>query len=1469
VEVQRGGRVVGRAICIAPRILLTAAHVVADCDLQELAIRANGSEALTNVIFVKTDPKLDVAVMHVDGDFDVSTVRRPAPGEQWMVPTPSGSSKPDLTGHITSVRRGWRNALGNDVPAIQLEVVQTLQDFSGYSGSGVIADDGSAIGILIEQQPANATRLRSASFANVLYAVSVSAACEALGIEPQRELPTPRAPLPSSMLYHEEVLESLRGYRSRLTSQDLRFVNPPSGVDWSPEALWASLSTQEVGSILLVGHGGVGKTRTLLEVGDLAVYAGWEVIHVRGGNAVRVADAMSERVRDPVAPPVLLMLDYLNLARELDLLALTELANASRANPRLRILGTSRTGWEVRHRQDAGMSRFARVHLNPDESNASAVCLAIVKQIAPVATQKYGAATVLDVTGSRRPILAVLLGQIVEAQVVANGDLPAALVSEDIATWLSERLMEDGILPEHESDGTELPPHMLVAAVCLAAAPAPKDVLVAAVVGAVASVPREHIAVTLERLQRLGWIIESTDGLTPAHDVVVDKILEAAVLHRDTGIVRESALTAVLNTARTSPLVFGNAIASLERVLDERTARDLSSTEVRTYATEWLTESAAAIASPLSEETQAGARVAAQMLESELWSNEVADRWRAVGSDLLLALESSPLAAEPLLVACRSLEKDIFPTIADRAVAWIIRQGSSVDEFVMNACLTRRDVSPDDSALLIGVAVESLTSRAAEVTADFTLRRLLRRADVTIEDLAQVRAYVEIWIEAHGESEHAVHLLSAVVDHHEIRRLDPGTWNTAWELCLKWIEQRPLHADSALALESIIKTDRAELVFESVIWPLTADWLNAHSTDSAAIYVLESLLQVEWLPAARVEEVLAASTTWIDANMLSRSVSFLVKQLVTWEHEHPAWSAPVWEVAGRWLATTEDFRNAAYVLRAALRNRTAADPVSPELWTHVRRWLLRHSMRAEARPLLMDALTWGFLDDGAQAVLWESIEKWLLTHITESHCSYLIQLVAAWPGLDRDRGDRLLEIAAAWLGSDHPEQSKSFVIQATVEYVGITDQDLSEAMWSRIDDWFDSFGDSPAASYVLRKLMQGAQLVQHHGEAVAQRTSLWLAAHPHGVSSVRLVRSVIATMSTARALDVVIPAILSFLDELAPEPDLDTCHLLQELATWESASAYRLTVWGVAGRFLAVDRGKLGGFVVQSMLTDPAEISIPAVGWSAVRSWLDQHSSERQIIHTLLALLSSSRLDADQAADLWPLMAKWLDHNSEDPKSLELARTAYLSEHFGVVPLQSVWPVISGRFGSLATRLGSRHLLERIAQVGLLDDTQTATFWTCASRWLDRFGESLDATFLLQALFQLQSTDVQREILWNHAQRWLSVNNEHWTSAFLLIELIRWDGLDGVRAASALDAARIWLRRNGSTKKARGLVAAIVRSRQITHRQLETFGATVRAWLESQPDASARQEFVRAANSRSVSKNRRAVALAILPPRRA
>jgi hypothetical protein len=85
----------------------------------------------------------------------------------------------------------------------------------------------------------------------------------------------------------------LIGFRSYLKSENLRFVEPSANSAQHPDRLLDRLerSANDRG-VLLVGAGGVGKTRASVEIAHRAVERGWRVLHViaKRGDATATVD---------------------------------------------------------------------------------------------------------------------------------------------------------------------------------------------------------------------------------------------------------------------------------------------------------------------------------------------------------------------------------------------------------------------------------------------------------------------------------------------------------------------------------------------------------------------------------------------------------------------------------------------------------------------------------------------------------------------------------------------------------------------------------------------------------------------------------------------------------------------------------------------------------------------------------------------------------------------------------------------------------------------------------------------------------------------------------------------------------------------------------------------------------------------------------------------------------------------------
>jgi hypothetical protein len=146
------------------------------------------------------------------------------------------------------------------------------------------------------------------------------------------------------VLSHGEYCASLTGFRRYLRPEVLPFIAPEQGANTQPEAILSRLETLAgSGGVLLKGVGGVGKTRTALEVGHRAEAKGWRVLHALPGEPGVTVEEIAEVLLSGSAP-TLLVFDYLDQMPNLDLGSLHGrlLPEAQRRGLRLALLANMR-----------------------------------------------------------------------------------------------------------------------------------------------------------------------------------------------------------------------------------------------------------------------------------------------------------------------------------------------------------------------------------------------------------------------------------------------------------------------------------------------------------------------------------------------------------------------------------------------------------------------------------------------------------------------------------------------------------------------------------------------------------------------------------------------------------------------------------------------------------------------------------------------------------------------------------------------------------------------------------------------------------------------------------------------------------------------------------------------------------------------------------------------------------------------
>ena len=376
-----------------------------------------------------------------------------------------------------------------------------------------------------------------------------------------------------SILSLEQYRAGLSGFRRFLGGEALPFRAPAANSIHHPETLFRRLSdSQAAQGILLVGAGGVGKTRTSYEAALLAEKQGWRVLYVLPTDPPVTIEQLSASVLAQRSCKTLVIFEYLDQMPHLDIGALRRslIPQARAADIHLACLANSRPGfvWKPHAERDA---LFTRVELSLTSEESQALSEWAVKRTAPKACAVLSDQELFRICG-RRPIIALLVAQQLEK--LANaGTLDAETVQpirEDdlLGPWLRRRLAEDELttpIPQSFWETAQPHPRVVAAAAVLACAPDDLNGLHAASASALAKLGSKFDSQKIvQGLLELGWLESDGPWLVAVHDVVADEVAEQTIFEHST--VRRQEFDAMVSVGVTRTRSFGRIAKALSRV---------------------------------------------------------------------------------------------------------------------------------------------------------------------------------------------------------------------------------------------------------------------------------------------------------------------------------------------------------------------------------------------------------------------------------------------------------------------------------------------------------------------------------------------------------------------------------------------------------------------------------------------------------------------------------------------------------------------------------------------------------------------------------------------------------------------------------------------------------------------------------------------------------------------------------------
>ncbi|HWM36784.1 MAG TPA: trypsin-like peptidase domain-containing protein, partial [Streptomyces sp.] len=888
VIVRRGKTVqYGTGYRISTRLVLTVAHLLREGGNLSCTVLLGGRGAELPATPVWRGAGKDLALLRLDAAADAGPVPSPVPpvvlgslsDGVGTVPFtgigfPAFAQRPSSAEVDGLERRDSRQVdgfvlLGSNMKSGLLDLTFTTappaengpdgQDsWQGISGTALFTQEGRLlIGVQAHRLPAAGTGSAEAEpVAEALKDPEFVRLLVLNGVRPQTVPVEPSGPEPANLLRavmpQQQLIEGFGDFKKNLTSERLRFVSPGRDHSAEPQNLFERLVISADRGVLLTGAAGTGKSRTGIEVGRLALEAGWRVLHVLPGEDESITDQIAEQVLAERSP-VLVVVDYLNES-QLDLSSLRHrlLPEARRCGIHMALLASVRPGWLQKADRALLHELFDEVELRQDDEFQRLVTDNALTVLAPTAIQRMGMDRMLAVCG-HRPIVALLVARELERRVRAGLSVPesAGLRSDgDLSGWLERRLSEDGLtVPGREDTFTPArASHGLVAAAAAAAAcPQPRAEVTAAAHSALTEADGEvpEAKDIVATLVSLGWLESDNGGLSVAHDVVADQLMEYVILPERNADPDLPGTRAMLAGCLTSPRTVGRFAGNLSRLVNDLALDDRAG-PVSPLLDTWFTEKAAAIGHVMRNDSDVGSYALGAICSGPPWAVSAIECWQQVVTPWLTEFGTGINARHLLYRGLRHLPGDGAPLLVPPALSWLKAHGRAREaSFVLGPLLSRIDLPPEAEGQAVTLAFTWLGRHVTSVEADFVIRPLLSRADLSPEQIREVVSAAFLWLRHHGAIAETGFVLQPLLSRPDLSREQIREVVSA---AFVWLDHHGATANTRFVLQPLLS--RADVSPEQVRGVVSAAfvWLDHHGATAEAQFILPSLLSRTDLP---------------------------------------------------------------------------------------------------------------------------------------------------------------------------------------------------------------------------------------------------------------------------------------------------------------------------------------------------------------------------------------------------------------------------------------------------------------------------------------------------------------------------------------------------------------------------------------------------------------------------------------------
>ncbi|MFE1550227.1 hypothetical protein [Streptomyces sp. NPDC058718] len=1029
----------GSGYRIANRLVLTVDHLFdADPNPGTCTVRLGGGDvALSATPVWRGKNGRDLALLRLD-DAPADTVQAVSfgalPPGAGSVPFigigfPGFATRPEEPGITGLRRRDSRQAegfflLGSNLKSRLLDLQYTTtaprppgggdpDPWRGMSGAALLTpSSGLLVGVQAHRLPA--AGISGAEAEPIADALDDPDFCRQLALGGVRHDPRPVAlgdeppdpePLLRAVIHQHELVSGFGDFKKNLTSEQLSFVSPGPDHPAEPANLFVRLVGSGDRGVLLVGAAGTGKTRAGIEVGRIALEAGWRVLHVLPGEDSSVTDVIAEQVCAEQTP-ALVVVDYLNES-QLDLPALRHrlIPEARRRDIRVALLASVRPGWLRKANRGQLHDLFDEVELRQDDDFQKLVADNALRTLAPAATERFGIGRMREICG-RRPIVALLVAREVERRFTSGLSLPdqtGLREGGEIPRWLKSRLGEDELsVPgrEHAFVPARASHSLVAAAAATAACPQAREDVTSAARAALGSmggaagtagtpgapgalggptapagpqgtapqtvVPRaEDVVATL---LSLGWLETEPDGtLAVAHDLVTDQLVESVLLPERDEAPDTDGAHALLAGCLVSPRAVGRAALNLGRVVNDLALVDRSG-PVSAVLNSWFTQHATTLGAVLRLDVGIGSYALGAVCSGAPWSFSAVQCWSQVVSPWLADFGTRIAARHLLYRGLHHLPEEGARLLLPTVWSWLARHGQNGQaSFVLGPLLSRTDLDPDAAAKAITAALAWLTTHTTTQEAQFVHSRLLARTDLDPDTARTAITNALTWLTAHTTAREAQFVLNPLLSH---AALDTDTVPKATAAALTWLTTNATTQDVGFVLAPLLsRTDLdPDTAKKAIAAALT--WLGNHGTTPEAQFVLGPLLSRTDLDPDTAGKAMATAHVWLRKHGTTPEAQFVLSALLK-QLPHGAASLEVRDMVDTWVGLHTPQQDFAYFSKWVLRQRL----MSPTILRALLDWARANPDNEDLIPRMAGTA----FQLGPYLTTWEAARDWLRT----------------------------------------------------------------------------------------------------------------------------------------------------------------------------------------------------------------------------------------------------------------------------------------------------------------------------------------------------------------------------------------------------------------------------------------------------------------------------------------------------------